>query len=822
MPRDIPSLVAELTLDEKATLMAGDDLWSTVAVARLGIPKVFVTDGPNGARGPGLPGEGGAHTTSFCAPCGSALGATWNVELVERIGEAIGAEARTKSCRVLLGPTVNIHRSPLAGRNFECYSEDPLLSGKTAAAFVRGAQSQGIATTVKHFAGNDAEFERMTINSVIDERTLREITLLPFELAVREGGSLGIMTAYNRLNGTYCAEHGWLLDDVLRGEWGFEGFVISDWYARGSSAGSARAGLDLEMPGPGRIYGPALADAVRNGEVDESLVDAAATRLLAVFDRLGALDDGPPDPQSIDRPEHRALARAAAAESMVLLKNDDAMLPLDASSITTLAVIGPNAEQARIMGGGSASFAPHYRVPPLEALQERVGAEVKIVYEQGCDIERSVPPIAADFEVVVDGGAERARRRDGRVIFLGGLPGGGTSFRATASFVPETAGPHVLSLVQLGPSRVLLDGTVVLDGVTNPPPRGRELFALGSEAVEAIVELDTKPHELVIEYQGGTGGALEGVQVGCRALPAPDLMERAVAAAAGADAAIVVVGTNDDWESEGHDREFMELPGEQAELIRRVAAVNPRTVVAVNAASPVTLDWAGDVPAVLVTWFGGQEMANALADVLFGENEPSGRLPTTFPVRLEHNPSYGNFPGENGQVRYGEGVLVGYRWYDARQLPVAYPFGHGLSYTTFAIAAPRVSSTTFATGDTLTLEVDVTNTGTRRGAEVVQCYVAPRNPSVTRPPKELKAFAKVWLDPGETTTVTLELGDRAFAYWQPATDAPAPGRTGPPIPSAEPGPAPDSGWRIDSRTFELHIGRSSAGIAHVTTMEVTS
>ncbi len=471
MPRDIPALVAELSLDEKASLLAGDDLWSTVAVERVGIPKVFVTDGPNGARGPGLPGEGGDHVSAFCAPCGSALGATWNVGLVERIGEAIGAEARTKACRVLLGPTVNIHRSPLAGRNFECYSEDPLLSGKTAAAFVRGAQSQGVATTVKHFAGNDAEFERMTINSVIDERTLREITLVPFELAVREGGSLGIMTAYNRLNGTYCAEHEWLLADVLRAEWGFEGFVISDWYARGSSAGSARAGLDLEMPGPARVYGPALVGAVHDGEVDESFVDAAATRLLTVFDRLGALDDGPPEPQSIDRPEHRDLARAAATEAMVLLKNDDAMLPVDASSIGTLAVIGPNAEQARIMGGGSASFTPHYRVPPLDALQERVGADVKIVYEQGCDIERTVPPIDADFEVVVDGGPERARRRDGRVLFLGGLPGGGTSFRATASLVPQTAGPHVLSLVQLGPSRVLLDGNVVLDGVTNPPPR---------------------------------------------------------------------------------------------------------------------------------------------------------------------------------------------------------------------------------------------------------------------------------------------------------------------------------------------------------------
>src|SRR5262245_10016390 len=285
MARNIPALVADLTLDEKTSLLAGEDLWSTVAVPRLDIPKVQVTDGPNGARGTSIPGQP-SSVASFCAPCGSALGATWNVELVEEIGAAIGTDARSKSCRVLLGPTVNIHRSPLAGRNFECYSEDPLLSGKIAAAFVRGVQSQGVATTVKHFAGNDAEFERMTINSVIDERTLREITLVPFELAVREGGALGIMTAYNRLNGTYCSAHDELLRDILRGDWGFEGFVLSDWFARGSTTDSPRAGLDLEMPGPGRIYGPALATAVRDGAVDESLVDACVTRLLTVFDTL--------------------------------------------------------------------------------------------------------------------------------------------------------------------------------------------------------------------------------------------------------------------------------------------------------------------------------------------------------------------------------------------------------------------------------------------------------------------------------------------------------------------------------------------------------
>jgi beta-glucosidase len=828
MARDIGALVAQLTLDEKAALMAGEDLWSTVAVERVGIPKVQVTDGPNGARGTALPGAGAA-VSSFCAPCGSALGATWNVDLVEQIGSAIGADARSKSCRVLLGPTVNIHRSPLAGRNFECYSEDPLLSGKIAAAFVRGVQSHGVATTVKHFAGNDAEFERMTINSVIDERTLREITLVPFELAVREGGALGIMTAYNRVNGTYCSAHEELLHDILRDDWGFEGFVLSDWFARGSTTDSPRAGLDLEMPGPGRIYGPALAAAVREGTVDESHLDACVARLLSVFDTLGAFDDQLADPQGIDRPEDRALARRAAAESIVLLQNDG-FLPLDSAAITTLAVIGPNAERARIMGGGSASLTAHYRIPPLDALQARAGEAVKIVYEQGCDIDRTIPPIDATFEIEVFAGREfegeavhRDTRTDGRVLTFGraGYPDGDFSLRATARFTPHDSGDHVFSLIQTEPSRLLLDGVVVIDGMTDPPPRGGELFGLGSAPMEATVELDaSREYDLVVEYTGGEGAVLHGAQVGCRRAPAGDLLDRAVAAAAAADAVVVVVGTNDDWESEGHDREFMELPGEQPELIRRVAAANPRTAVVINAASPVSTDWAPDVAAVLAVWFGGQEMANAVADVLFGDADAGGRLPTTFPVRLEHNPSYGNFPGDNGQVRYGEGVLVGYRWYDTRAIPTAFPFGHGLSYTTFDVAPPRVSAREIAAGDAITVEVDITNTGTRRGTQVVQCYVAPPPTGVTRPEKELAAFAKVALDPGEQTTVALTLDERAFAYWQPAPDEAPTGAPGPLDLVAAPDPPPEPGWRVDPGIYSVLIGTSSADITHRREVEV--
>ncbi len=829
MPRDISAIVGELTLDEKTTLLAGADLWSTVPVERAGIPVVRVTDGPNGARGADLPGMGHVRT-SFCAPCGSALGATWNVDLVHEVGAAIGAETRTKECRVLLGPTVNIHRSPLGGRNFECYSEDPLLSGKTAAAFVRGAQSQGVATTVKHFAGNDAEFERNSINSVIDERTLREITLVPFELAVREGGALGIMTAYNRLNGTFCAEHEWLLADVLRGEWGFEGFVVTDWFARGSTRGALSAGLDLEMPGPGRFYGAALGKAVLDGEIDETLVDATVTRLLTVFDRIGALDDTPGEPRAVDLPEHRALGRRAAAEAMVLLKNDGDVLPFDAGAIRTLAVIGPNAERDRIMGGGSASLTPHHRTTPLEALRAHLGDTVEIVHEPGCNIDRTVAPVDARF--TVDVFAEPAcagepvhteDRADGRLVFFGGMPAGGASFRARATVRAATTGSHALTLVQTAPARVLLDGDVVLDGVTDPPSPGHELFGMGSEELRATVDLVAgEEHELVVEFVELAGAVLAGAQIGLAALPPADLLDRAVAAASRADAVILVVGTNDQWESEGHDRTSMDLPGDQPELIRRVCAANPRTAVVVNAGAPVTTDWAEVAPAVLAVWFGGQEMGPALIDVVFGATDPGGRLPTTFPERLEHNPSYGNFPGEAGQVRYGEGVLVGYRWYEARGIRPSFAFGHGLSYTTFTIGAPRVSSTAVAAGDTVVVEVDVTNIGERRGAEVVQCYVAPREPRVVRPVKELAAFAKVWLDPGERATVSLELGERAFAYWQPETDRPAPDPLTAGVPFFTTPDAPAPGWRVDPGTYDLHVGRSSTDIAHVAEVSVTA
>lgn len=835
-----------MTVDERASLTAGSSAWSTSPVPRVGIPEVFVSDGPAGARGPQVPGVG-EQVRSLNIPCGSALGATWNPVLVEQLGEALGDQTRTKACRVLLAPTVNLHRAPLAGRNFESYSEDPLLTGKLAAAFIRGVQSQGVATTVKHFAGNESEFERMTINTVIDERTLRELYLLPFEMAVREGGSLGIMTSYNRLNGAYNTENNWLLQGILRDEWGFDGFVVTDWFAGGTTAGAAAAGLDLEMPGPSRFYGRQLGQAVRDGTVDESLLNGAVQRLLTVFDRIGALDDEPLTPIAIDRPEHRLLARRAAAEAMVLLQNDPVrpVLPLDPATIKTVAVVGPNAERARIMGGGSAEVEPHSRVSPLDAIRARLGDGVTIVHEQGCDIDRTVPIMSADqldsgtqgepgFLVEMFRGTEWSGAVVARRVITGGrllvlphvepdVPTGPMSFRASARFTPTQTGPHVLSLLQLGAARVHFDGHVLFDGITVPTPRGEAYFGAATQELTATLDLAAdRSYAIDVEFASTQGGWMQGAQLGCKAVPSPDLMDRAVAAAASADAAIVIVGTNNDWETEGHDRATMDLPGAQAELIERVSKANPNTVVVVNAGSPVTTAWAEHAPAVLHVWFGGQEMSNALVDVLFGDTDPSGRLPTTFPGCIEHTPSFGNFPGEHGQIRYGEGLLMGYRWYEARKVPVPFAFGHGLSYTSFALGTPQVAPSFDSTADgALAVVVPVTNTGTRRGAEVVQLYVGAVDPRVVRPPKELKSFQKVWLDPGETATVTLTLDARAFAYWDPGDTykgALAPDVVG----FFGTTPQAAAGWRVDPGMYRLHLGRSSADIAHTMSIEVTA
>lgn len=826
MSRRCEDLLSQLTLDEKVDLVTGLDMWHTRPVGRLQISSMKVSDGPNGVRGDGL---GLMGTPTACVPSGSALGATWDPELLERIGGLLGDEARAKGAQVLLAPTINLHRSPKGGRNFECYSEDPLLTGRLAAAFVRGVQSRSVATTPKHFVANDSEFERNTINSQVDERTLREVQLLPFECVVKEGGAWGIMSAYNRLNGTFCSEHDWLLTHVLREDWGFDGFVVSDWFATRSTDSSANAGLNLEMPGPGNWYGPKLKTALEAGEVDEAALDRIVGDLLRTFERTGLLDGTTEyGEKTLDRPEDRALIREAAVAGTVLLRNDGT-LPLDPATFSSVAMIGPNAYQARVMGGGSAKVAAYRTVSPLDALRERLGAGSEVRYARGCDINRSTLPLSRpllDGDATVEyfaghdfAGEVLASTITSEFVFVAlgapvpDVPAEAYSFRARGRLLPMASGVHEIRLVQCGRARVLIDGEVALDATRGEYERGDSLFGMGS--VEIVQQIDLHagiPVDIVLEYSNSNcdAGLITGTKLGIVSMVEEDLLAEAEALAAECDVAVVIVGTNNDWETEGRDRDLFELPGDQPELVRRVAAANPRTIVVVNAGAPHALDWLEEPAAVLQVGFAGQELGDALVDVLLGEADPGGRMPTTVPARYEQFAAYVNYPGENGTVRYGEGLFVGHRWNDALGIEPAVPFGYGLSYTTFTMSEPRAASSV-AAGDTLRVEVDVTNTGTRSGSEVVQVYVEPVDPRLPRPVRELKGFAKIRLDPGATTTVCVELGPRAFAYYDVSDPLRAELMAGIPVPADE-GHAHRSraGWYVDPGEYHIVVGRSSA------------
>lgn len=819
---DTVALLATLSVQQRAGLTAGSALWTVPGIPEAGIPTVILTDGPNGARGPALPDV--ARVASLCVPCGSALGATWDPELVELVGRAVGEQTRDKGARVLLAPTVNLPRSPLFGRSFECYAEDPLLTGKVAAGFIRGVQSRGVAATVKHLVGNEAEFERLTISSDIDERALRELYLLPFEMAIAEGQALAVMTSYNRVNGRWCAEDRHLVTEVLRGDFGFDGIVMTDWYAVGSTVDSAAAGLDLQMPGPGRFFGAVLATAVADGEVPAAQLEAIAARWLTLIDRLDAWADQPVAPRAHDRPEHRAIARRASTDSMVLLRNDGVLPLQDKASV---ALIGPRVSRPALMGGGSAQLRPHQQVSVVDVLRRRLGDALAV--EPGGVIDRAVPPIQCAFSTSFDDGRHQSEERDGRLFWLGPPApdlGEAFTFRATGRLHVEEPGEHLLTMSQSGRARLTVNGAVVIDGVSASPPPGSALFGMGSAPMEARCELPVGEVEVVVDYSSEGSALVHGVLVGHQPHQPDDLMERAVRAASQADVAVVMVTTGEEWESEGFDRETLELPGDQAELVRRVCAANRRTVVVVNAGAPVDLACADDAAAVLVSWLGGEEMAEALGEVLFGEAEPAGRLPVTFPQRIEHTPAYGAFPGENHHVRYTEGLMLGYRWYDTRLLPTAFPFGHGGSYTTFAWQPPVLSSTTIDPDGQVVIEVGVTNTGTRRGAEVVQLYVEPPPGRMFRPRRELKAFAKVWADPGETVVARLVLDPRAFACFDPGSTETAhlaerlgdgvvvPAVTGP-TPSASPG------WRVEQGPHRLLLARSVADVVAEAVVEVT-
>jgi beta-glucosidase len=796
----IEALLEQMTLEEQVALLAGADFWTTVPIPRLGIPAIKVSDGPNGARGGGSL-VGGVKAASF--PVGIALASTWNTELVELIGAALAEEARSKGASVLLAPTVNIHRSTLNGRNFECYSEDPYLSARLAVAYINGLQRQGVGATVKHYVGNESEFQRMTISSEIDERALREIYLPPFEAAVKEAHTWAVMSSYNKVNGTYVNERADLQIDILKREWGFDGVVMSDWFATHSTAEAANGGLDLEMPGPSQHRGAKLVEAVRAGQVSTEQVKDSARRMLRLISRVGGFEQPTiPEEQAIDKPEHRALIRRAGGEGIVLLKNNG-VLPLDPQAIESIAMIGPNTREARIMGGGSAQVNAHYRISPAEGITAQVGEHIELTYAVGGFNHKHLPllqrPCTISYYNSTDlSGAVVAEGQtsEAEVMWFHNLPSeldrNAFSARFSTTVTPEQSGEHQFSLISAGLTRLYVDGELLIDNWANWQP-GDTYFGTGSTEAIGSINLEAKhTYTVEVEYSSTSNTllAVKALRVGMWRPLGEQEIEQAVAQAAAASVAVLFVGLNAEWDSEGADRPHMNLPGNQNELIARVAAANPNTVVVLQTGAPVTMPWLDQVAGVVQAWYLGQETGNAIADVLFGEVNPSGKLPQSFPVRLEHNPAFLNYPGENGRVRYGEGIFVGYRYYEKKKIEPLFPFGFGLSYTTFGYGEAQLSSDTLRPGESLTVSIPISNTGQRAGQEVVQLYVRDPQARLSRPPQELKGFAKVALEPGESSTVTFTLDQRALAYWDDAQHA----------------------WVAEAGEFEIAIGSSSRDI----------
>ena len=809
-----------MTLDEQVSLLSGEDFWSLPANQRLGIGKLRVSDGPNGARGAGSL-VGGVTAAAF--PVGISIGASWDPQLAREIGGALADEVKSKGAHVSLAPTVNIQRSVTNGRNFECYSEDPELTSALAVGYIEGLQEKGIAATIKHFAGNESEIQRTTISSEIDERSLREVYLRPFEAAVKQANTWAVMSSYNKLNGTYTAENEWLLTEVLRRDWGFDGVVMSDWFGSRNTEPTVNAGLDLEMPGPTRDRGSKLVAAVAAGTVTRETLRETALNILRLMQRTGALADTDDlHERADDRPEHRALIRRAGAAGAVLLKNNG-VLPLQVDGVLPLkgngkiAVIGPNAKTAQIMGGGSSQLNPHYRVSPWEGLVEKLG-ENRLSYALGCTNHRWEPLLEGEISVEFYASEDFSgpvvhseTMHNATTFWMAPFAGGKVeplhfSARLRATFMPEETGVHRVGLFSAGYSRAYVDGQLVVDAWSGWT-KGRTFFEEGCDEVIGEVML-TQGQSHVIEIEFATKPAdniiCPAIRVGIgRPLGNADIAEAAQLASE-SDAAILLVGRSGEWDCEGWDMENITLPGRQDDLVTAVLAANPRTVVVLQTGGPVEMPWIDQAASVLQAWYPGQECGNAIADVLTGDAEPGGRLPQTFPRQMADNPTHSDdleiYPGLNGRVRYQEGVFIGYRHYDRQSnragISPLFPFGHGLSYSSFLLSDLQVS----AVADGVAVTFKTINTGARRGSTVAQVYVGPPASSVERPVRELKGFQKVVLDAAESQTVAIHLPQRAFAYFDSAARC----------------------WRVEKGRYTVFIGFSAADLVTSCTIEMAS
>lgn len=774
---DVNELVAQLTVEEKVALLSGSDVWRTVPVQRLGIPAVKVSDGPNGVRGDSTTGA-----RAVCLPASICLGASFDLGLVTELGSLLGRETRRKGAHILLAPTINMARHPLGGRNFESFGEEPTLTAQMAVAYIEGVQDNGVGACAKHLVANDVEEGRLTVSSEVDEQTLREVYLHPFE-AASKAGVWSMMSAYPKLNGEHCTENHWLMTTVLRDEWGFDGLVMSDWGATHHPTRSVAAGMSLEMPGPAKALGPRLLSAVKAGDLAMEVLDARAAEVVDLTIRAGLLNKTEEPERSVDLPEERELVRRAAAAGTVMLTNrkpspdTEAVLPF--SGVRSIAVIGPNSSPGVIQGGGSAQLKPHMTVSPVEGITEAL-PDATVTHTLGCVGDRYMPaahdgqwigtgdggPLRLDVYEDGDFGGTPVITTNERRVFAfhqGGHPAledaTGWSQRWTGTLAINKGGTHRFGVLAVGRSRVLIDGHVVADNWTNPTP-GQAFFEYASAEVVGSVDLEADAEvEVVVEWSVESLDQLAGIRFGYQPpLDEDKMIDDAAAAAADADVAVVVVGLNSDWETESHDRAMYELPGRQDELIRRVAAANPSTVVVVNAGGPVDLPWLDEVPATLMVWYPGQAFGHALADVLTGRRDPGGRLPVTFPVSMADAPTAGLVPGDGTTLKYGEGSFVGHRWYHSRGIDPRCAFGHGLSYAEFQIDEPSLDRA----GDRPFVTVPVTNTADRPGKCVVQVYL---DPAAEDRPRVLAGFASRIINPGETVSLAAAIDPHALRFW---------------------------------------------------------
>ncbi|WP_448719583.1 glycoside hydrolase family 3 protein [Microbacterium natoriense] len=760
-------LLEKLSLEQKAALVQGADFWTTVPLPEIGLRALTLSDGPAGVRGP----RWDEREPSLNLPSGSALAASWDVDLAYRYGAAAASEARRKGVDVVLGPTINLHRSPLGGRHFECLSEDPELTAELGAAYVRGMQENGVAATPKHYVANDSETDRFTVDVEVDERTLREVYLAPFERAV-EAGAWSVMSAYNSVDGVTMTEND-LLENPLNSEWGFDGVVVSDWTAV-RSLDAVAAAQDLAMPGPAPAWAD-LVDAVHDGRVDEADIDRKVLRILLLAERVGALEGADAvAPAPLDGP---AFAKEAAVEGTVLLQNSG-VLPLDLAGLTKVAIIGHNAKDARTQGGGSATVLPEKVVSPLDAIRAALPA-AEVSYEIGAVVQEGVAEIPlASIENPVTGepgvrvsfhGADGTelfaedRRATALVWFGGDAPiGASRTIVLETRYTPAESGEIQLGFAGANPGRIFVDGELVLDDV--PVIEGTDLGAafLNPPSITSAVTVEAgRAVDLRAEFTRESRGALDGalsvtLGIAPERTDPDELIARAAAAASAAEVAVVVVGTNSKVESEGYDRVDLDLPGRQDDLVRAVAATGTPTVVVVNAGSPVVLPWAGEVAAIVQGYFGGQEFGHAIAEVLTGAAEPGGRLPTTWPAALADVPVADVTPVD-GRLVYAEGLHIGYRAWLKDDVQPAFPFGHGLGYTTWSWGTAQRHDDT--------VEVTLANTGEREGKQVVQVYAERADSTVDRPARWLVGFAVVHAEPGRTVTAAVPVPARRLAHW---------------------------------------------------------